>query len=931
MSSFELTIATFAVWWLIGLGLLAAVGADTSSLRRTLTAPALGSAVTVLALFVFSEAGMAIEHCAVPIALVLSIGAVLALALRRPRIHPGALAVLGICGVGLLIIGGPMRTFGYAWISNANDDMSNYVLSATDLLHHGLLASFDVSGLAHDRDYPTVMEGLHLAGSRPGADIALAAFSRVTGRLPYEVFMPLIFSFVLSGACAAGALALQATRRWWAALIAAALLMSSPLATYGALQQLMPQVWGLGLAAALFALLMRPELHRAPGPRLSDLIPIGVLATSLILVYVELASTLFAAYVLYVVVIALRRETDLRSLARLWMPAGAILVVVLNAYLVRELVYVTQQAGSGLSPSSKLLGNIPTFGYTLVPISLPGFLGLVQLPSGSGELGVDFAIALAGFILIALFLASLLSARRGVAAAVVVVEYAVLALVLESRSSDFGLFKLFMYAQPFLAVMIAVLVAQTPRRWAALACIPVAALIYLALPVQNKYVEYSRDPIDLPNASSGQLLPTFKRYYAAAHEPVIAITENPALGKIEASTVGDHPLYYISADLFAALLNAQTQSKRRAAEEQRAAAAAAWPPRSFDLLDPGGPAEDQFNDNPVASSVLASGHCTLVLPTGSELVVNRFSLPEGSPDLIQRKCDEAHDLLVFTNSDLGAGFYAFAQRKNKTFYQLEADPFGDGHTMSGIGRYLLFRVLGLSPGSRIELDFTDTYRHDGSDQLPPASVVGDRRYPFLVVGRGSARLFSPPIKPQMIDGQPFVLIDLGRDGRVLPGNRSGIQGLYDSKVPLDPRFLTGYARDISLVSASQYANLQAPMSVSDSPAGLANPNLQYSGLYEDGWVSSDSYVVLGGGPAAELLVQGAVPEHAGGQVEVSMNGRRLSSTYVKPGPLEIRVPIGASSERRRVELHFSSSIRLAAPDLRPASAHLSFIGFVPHS
>jgi hypothetical protein len=74
-------------------------------------------------------------------------------------------------------------------------------------------------------------------------------------------------------------------------------------------------------------------------------------------------------------------------------------------------------------------------------------------------------------------------------------------------------------------------------------------------------------------------------------------------------------------------------------------------------------------------------------------------------------------------------------------------------------------------------------------------------------------------------------------------------------------------------------------------------------------------------------VRGAVPEHAGGRVTVSMNGRTLSSIYVKPGPLEIRVPVDASTQERRVELHFSSSIALASPDLRPASAHLSFIGF----
>jgi hypothetical protein len=48
-----------------------------------------------------------------------------------------------------------MLVFGFHWIANANDDMANYVLSATLLQHHGLIAPLDVAGLTHDRDYAT--------------------------------------------------------------------------------------------------------------------------------------------------------------------------------------------------------------------------------------------------------------------------------------------------------------------------------------------------------------------------------------------------------------------------------------------------------------------------------------------------------------------------------------------------------------------------------------------------------------------------------------------------------------------------------------------------------------------------------------------------------------------------------------------------------
>jgi hypothetical protein len=40
MSAVLLTLLVFAAWWLIGLGLLSALRADTSELRIALTAPA---------------------------------------------------------------------------------------------------------------------------------------------------------------------------------------------------------------------------------------------------------------------------------------------------------------------------------------------------------------------------------------------------------------------------------------------------------------------------------------------------------------------------------------------------------------------------------------------------------------------------------------------------------------------------------------------------------------------------------------------------------------------------------------------------------------------------------------------------------------------------------------------------------------------------
>jgi hypothetical protein len=243
----------------------------------------------------------------------------------------------------------------------------------------------------------------------------------------------------------------------------------------------------------------------------------------------------------------------------------------------------------------------------------------------------------------------------------------------------------------------------------------------------------------------------------------------------------------------------------------------------------------------------------------------------------------------------------------------------------------MFRVLGTTPGSRLELNLTESLKHDGLNALPPVSVVGSRRYRLPSIGSGSARVFSAPIQPQRINGQSFVVLDMGRDGQLSRGLRQGLQALYGKSVTLDFRYLTAYIRDISLVSASQYAHLRPPTALSGFPAALGNKNVEYSGLYEDGWMGRSSYVVLASGKASDLSVRAEVPAGVGGRVSIYVNGRELRSMSVVAGPLNIRAPVPAARHSRRVELRFSSTIKLAAGDLRPASARLSFIGLIPRS
>jgi len=512
---------------------------------------------------------------------------------------------------------------------------------------------------------------------------------------------------------------------------------------------------------------------------------------------------------------------------------------------------------------------------------------------------------------------------------VLVVE-AGLGVLLVVRHNDFGLFKLSMYVQPFLAAMVAIWVSGTSRRWLQVGALGLLiALVAVELSSQRAYVNASRDPENVPHLSAADEIPAFHALVTKNPGPIVSVTENPVLIKLEAASAGQRRVFFQSRNIFLHLLEeyADEIGGSRHVTAVRGMRSQPWVSRSFDLRTGDG-AQNSFEEDTNAERSLRSGRCQLVLPSDSVLPFNRYSLPPSSPDLVSMPCDAAHNLLAFTSSTLGQGFYLPQSRRNVSFFQLQDDPFFAGRTMVGFGRYALFRVLGPSSGERLVVEMTDTLNHDGANVLPPADAVGSARLALPLEGRGSARVFSAPLKPQIIAGSPYVMVDMGVNGKLPITGRSGLQNIYGASVPTDPRYLTSYVRDISLVSAAQYASLRPPAALRRFPGDLEDPGLEYSGLYEDGWMGANGYVRLAGGSATELLVEGEVPAGAGKHLELLENGRRVWSSEILAGPLKVRTPVPASRGSRRIELRFASTIKLTPPDERPAAAHLTFLGFV---
>lgn len=900
-----LAIFLFIGWTVVGLAALVALRTDVSQLRIALTAPAFGTAVTLVPLFIVSNAGVPMRTGARPIVFVLLATAVGVLAWRRPHLPLAITPVLILCLVDLAFVGRPMFTFGLAWIANANGDMAYYVLSATQLLGNGLGAAVDHQSLASHRDFATSAQALQLTGLRPGAQLNLAGVSAVLGRSPLVLFMPTIFALNMVGICAVGSLALQASRRWWAASVAAALLVASPMAGYGVLQQLMPQIWGLALAVALLSWLMRPAVHQRPGPQPAELAVISILAAAFFLVYVELAIPITAAYGVYVAFLIATRHVSMRALAILWAAPLAAVAIVVNTFLSRELNYVRAAVQFGVGSSHD---DVRLFGYALVPSALPGATGLQELFARPTSPHMEISIVVAIGLFLGVLVICVIAASKGGAAATVLVTDLVIGVLLARNSNAFGLFKMYMYIQPFIAAALGAWIANLKGRVVlVVASMVLVAVVGIQISTLSTYIQRSRDPSDLRHASEQDLIPTFNRFVSAASNPVVSVTDNLVLAQLQGASSGDKPLYFIGRNVFGL----------------------PWTDSSFTVASSEGNTKAIFGHDPDVSRLVSTGRCTLSLPTGTQVVLNRRMLPEGSPDLALLPCSTTTNALAFVVSTIGEPATLPVNLEAVSFWQLEDDPAFPGHTFAGFGRYALFQIFGSTPTVRVVLSLSTSslQRPDETFELPPAVMAGAEHVSFPIVGSGSARVISPPLQPKVIDGQPYVLLDMGENGELPVVPRPGLTGLWSKSVALDPRTLTSYVRDVSLVSEAEYRRIRTPVAIREIPADLANPNLEYSGIFEDGWIGRDAYVRLAGGPVARLVVRASVlPRDGGQQLRVVVNGEVISSRTVMPGLMRLNLPLRASRARRDVHLEWAGTTPLEAPDRRSAAAHLEFLG-----
>jgi hypothetical protein len=222
------------------------------------------------------------------------------------------------------------------------------------------------------------------------------------------------------------------------------------------------------------------------------------------------------------------------------------------------------------------------------------------------------------------------------------------------------------------------------------------------------------------------------------------------------------------------------------------------------------------------------------------------------------------------------------------------------------------------------IELTAALQTDGENRVPPIKIFDQSNNQIKTVGRGSARLFSKPIEPTRLGSAWVFGIDMG----VEPRRFTDAHGNFT----LDTRRLTSFVRDISLISDDDYREIKQPSKLTKFPEDLANKNLEYSGIYEDGWMAESAVVRLAGPTRpVQFNVAGIMPwnpKTSGvSQIVVRIDGVEKARFSLTQGEFSIPMQIEPSDKPILVEIRADGARPLGPVDHRPASIRLTRIGW----
>jgi hypothetical protein len=943
MAAFLFTMALVTCFGIVGLGVLSMFPPRIRALQAALISPAVGVATILIPVFWLNRLGLPVKDFAYILAPLLTAGSGISIYAwgKTPWRTVGWFALIAL--LGLALSGWPMFLYGFDWVSYANDDMANYCLGAQRFLNSGYYDLPDTQTYLAGKDYSQAFWFMHVGnGARSGSELILAAVWGATSLNAHQIFMPVILALHISLICAGAAMTVRSSRAIKAPLIACALLAISPLTTLGAIYQLIGQVGGLMLLCASVTLLCRRR-HTASMYRLvPSSIAAAITCSAQFIWYPESLPFLGLGWLVYILTHRMRSGSSAKRIFASAATVGCLMAPLLGNYLVTGVRFMFAQAASALGTSISDPANVfVLFPYYLIPSGIPTALGLMRVAAEVPEPLLSVLIFIGIGVLFWIVWVVIARVRLNDVAASVSVVVLGLIILLFIRREDFGLYKAAMYGQPFFIACLAGYVALSGFLSSQIKVVSLILFATANIITQASYVfvstgEISGGFVEVPHATRKKLNAHFNetvKNEVGLSDVIISDTSNPVLAKFQGLYTQGKALFFPSRNFMSSVEGVNKERRKREPQiasyiDEYLAARPRYIHRSAFVY---GEQKNGFFSNIDSSK---TGDNMVLISNVDQAIFNRKGRFYGMEEALTAR-RRPKNMLIFVDSDLGHHYYS-SHRSRAAFYQLEMDPMARQEEFSALGRRQLFLILGATERPRMVVDVTATVLKQFSGALPHPVVRGRGEAAVEFVGHGSGRVVSEPLDPQIIDGLAYVELDFGRDAKRFPDDRTALMLLYGRDIPLDGRRLTVFGKGIYLISEKEYRALDAPAIVKKFPWDLANNALEYSGVYEDGWISERAFFMLTPkGNSRFLTVKGVVPaidaKDFRTTLTVAIDGAKVLEQDLGLGDFEARAPVKPDGRRHRVELSFDKYQILPLNDERPVGARLYRVGYEGYS
>jgi hypothetical protein len=953
MLPFLLILALFVFLTAVGRAVVSLLRPRLGILWGWFISPTVGLALVIILMTRLNIWGIPVKTFGPWLAGGLAVFAAAVIAWRRPvlpwrQLRPFALLTM----LFVVYAGWPMFRFGFNWISYGNDDMANYCLAADRFLNHGYYDLPEQTQL-EGRDYPQHYWFMHgLQQIRPGSELMLAFASSITRLTPHEVFMPVIMMFSMLQIWAMGAVAIVRGRYRKIALLAFFLFATSPLFGLGTLYQLIAQVGGIAILLTALAVLLSTRECTWRRVLLG-----GVITSCLGIFYPEVAPFVALSIICYGLHLRYTEPTALKQFSLVIIGTAAITFVFLGTSTYQFInTLVMQSVGSaGLGSMAEIndqSGGLVLFPWTLVPSFVPMLFGLHAF----GVVGYDPLISIqiaVGILFLIFFIWMAFSQllRREPAGYIAVIMLA-LGFFLFFKGQDFGLFKLGMFAQPVITLLLAheffKLLASPARRRLGRWLVGIFFVCTVPSHVYYSYASlgtYGGGLSEIVGASEYGV--SFTPPKDVKFDAIESDMSNVVGAKLLSQYTKGIDTRFLSRSYMDNIANIAVLSFLRTPDPDLGPQARLI--EKLSLLRPLLPPEIMKGDVADYRVMTINKLDNNWTDTGSQHLnyqdrlfvsirtqfdhFNKANAGTGwnYQNMYQYKLEkDVHDRLVFIHSELGPHYYSAARFK-AAFFQREPEPVTGGTVyFHGTGRYNMFKLINPSPKIRVVVDFTRTSLGGERSALPKdAVIIGEEDYPLGFVGQGSARVFSPPVKPEVFEQEAYLTIDFADRAAPIIKQKTGLMKLWGSKFNLDDRRLVGFTRDISIITEEQYQNLDRPTKISEFPDDLSRyPGLEYSGIFEDGWVGPESFFKLAGShPGQVLYFKGYVPDTPayrtrGLDLTISLNDHPTEVVNLRSGEFTLTRLIREASKVTTVRLSFSGSMPYGTNDARNLSAYI---------